>query len=51
VIQTCDECQSQFNIFEEGYGSKFNFVLCGKCWATELKRRKIGGVFTEGVAK
>ena len=48
MIKTCDDCQKEFDIFKEGYGSKFNFVVCGKCWAVELKRRQIGGVFTQG---
>ncbi len=50
MIKTCDECQAQFNILEEGYGHQF-FVVCGKCWAVELKRREIGGVFVGGEAK
>ena len=51
MIKTCDECQAQFNILEEGYGHQF-FVVCGKCWAIELKRREIGGIFVkEEVAK
>jgi hypothetical protein len=48
MIKTCDDCQKQFNIFEEGHGSEFNFVVCGACWSIELKRREIGGVFTRG---
>jgi len=47
MIKTCDDCQSQFDIFKEGYGSQF-FVVCGKCWAIETKRRETGGVFTRG---
>jgi hypothetical protein len=47
MIKTCDDCQSQFNIFEEGGVYQF-FSVCGKCWATEVKRREIGGVFTTG---
>jgi hypothetical protein len=47
MIQTCDDCQKQFNIHEEGYGHQF-FVVCGKCWAVETKRRETGGVFTRG---
>jgi hypothetical protein len=50
VIKTCDECQAQFNILEEGYGHQF-FVVCGKCWAVETKRREIGGVFVKGESK
>jgi len=47
MIKNCDDCGKQFNIFNEGYGHQF-FVVCGKCWATEIKRREIGGVFTRG---
>jgi hypothetical protein len=46
MIKTCDDCQKQFNILEEGYGHQF-FVVCGKCWGVELKRREIGGVFIQ----
>jgi hypothetical protein len=46
MLKTCDECQDQFDIFQEGYGHEF-FVVCGKCWSVELKRRTIGGVFSK----
>ena len=47
MIKTCDECKVDFNIFQGGFGNQF-FVVCQDCWATELKRRQTGGVFTRG---
>jgi hypothetical protein len=47
MLKTCDDCQAEFDIFKEGYGYQF-FVVCGKCWTTENKRRELGGVFTRG---
>ena len=47
MIKTCDDCQKQFDINNEGYGHQF-FVVCGKCWSVETKRRETGGVFTKG---
>jgi hypothetical protein len=47
MFKTCDDCQAQFDIFQEGHGHQF-FVVCGQCWARESKRREIGGVFTRG---
>jgi hypothetical protein len=47
MIKTCDECGVDFNIFLGGMGNQF-FVVCQKCWATELERRQTGGVFTRG---
>lgn len=47
MIKTCDDCGTKFDIFKEGYGHQF-FVVCGKCWAVETKRRATGGVFTRG---
>ena len=46
MLKTCDDCQAQFDIFEEGHGNEF-FVVCGKCWKTEMQRREVGGVFIE----
>ena len=43
MLKTCNDCQNQFDIFQEGYGHEF-FVVCGKCWTLELKRRNTGGV-------
>jgi predicted nucleic acid-binding Zn ribbon protein len=45
MLKDCDECGKQFNIFLGGMGNQF-FTACGECWAIELKRREIGGVFT-----
>ena len=47
MIVTCDDCQKNFDIFEEGHGTVF-FKVCGKCWGTELKLRAVGGVFVRG---
>jgi hypothetical protein len=47
MIKTCDECQTDFNIFQGGFGNQF-FVVCDKCWKTELQRRATGGVFAKG---
>lgn len=40
----CDDCGKDFDIFQEGHGHAF-FVVCGDCWAQELKKREIGGVW------
>lgn len=47
MTKTCDECGIDFDIFKEGKGHQF-FVVCGKCWEVQAKRREIGGVFTRG---
>jgi predicted nucleic acid-binding Zn ribbon protein len=47
MFKTCDDCGKKFDIFQEGYGHQF-FVVCGECWATQMKRRQIGGIFTRG---
>jgi hypothetical protein len=42
MFKTCDDCQSDFDIFKEGYaGVNVDILLCGKCWETEAKRRGI----------
>ena len=38
-MTTCDECQTQFDIFKEGHASKYYSYWCGKCWAIEWKLR------------
>jgi hypothetical protein len=43
----CDDCGKSFDVFKEGQGTQF-FTVCGSCWAIELKRREIGGVFVRG---
>lgn len=44
-MNTCDDCGKSFDVFTEGMGHQF-FTVCGDCWAIELKRREIGGVFS-----
>ena len=41
----CHECGTSFDLLREGY-SGFYVTACADCWAIELQRREIGGVFT-----
>jgi hypothetical protein len=43
MLKTCDDCQNQFDIFQEGYGHEF-FVVCGSCWSLQMKHRTTGGI-------
>jgi hypothetical protein len=48
MLKNCDNCQSQFDIFNEGYGSEFNYILCGKCWKVESRARGIYSLSNAG---
>ena len=41
-MYTCDKCQKDFNIFTEGKANSL-WIVCGKCWATELRSRNFVG--------
>jgi len=40
----CHECGKSFDVFNEGYSSQY-VTACSTCWAVQVKRREIGGVF------
>jgi len=45
----CDECKEEFDVLAGGYSSQY-VTACATCWAVEVKRREIGGVFSRAGA-
>ena len=41
-MNTCDKCNKDFDIFNEGKAHAL-FIVCGMCWTLELRARNYAG--------
>jgi transposase-like protein len=49
MIKLCDNCDSSFNVFNEGNVSNYGVTLCGNCWIVESRSRGINSLMNGGI--